>query len=120
MVTITSIAPPKGKLRGILALVAVALPLPWLFALVVLSLVVQAHPAGVDGSYGSEYWAYGTLAAVGLICFPVAYLIAIGLGIAAVQSPRRAGKVMGWITIGIVIISIPLLWLGYAVWIGPR
>lgn len=118
MVTITRVAPPPGKLRGILALVAVGLPLPWLFSLVVLSLVVQAHPTGVSGTYGSEYWTYGLLASAGLLFFPILYLVAIGLGIAAVQSPRKAGKTMGWITIGVVIVSIPLLWLGYAVWIG--
>ncbi len=120
MATITTVAPPRGKLLGIFALIAAGIPLPWLFTLDVLSLVVQANPNGVGGTYGPEYWMYGFIAAAGLLFFPVSFLIATALGISAVRSPRRAGKVMGWIALAIVTLAIPLVWLGYGVWIVGR
>ena len=114
--TITSLRYPPGRVWGILALVAAALPLPWLFVLNVLSVVVR-NSTIVPGSPSSEEFAYGLIAAAGLLFFPVFFLAALVFGIIAVTKPRIAGKVMGWIAIAIVILAIPALWFGYLVWI---
>ena len=119
MANITSLPAPRGRGWGILALVAVALPLPWLFTLVVLSLVVQARMASPATTYGSEFWFYGAIASAGLLFFPIFLLAGIAFAIAAIRSPRRAGKIMGWVAVGITLIMIPLLWVGYGVWITP-
>jgi hypothetical protein len=119
MTNISSLPVPPGRGWGILALIAVAVPLPWVFTLVVLSLVVQSRMAGPASGYGPEVWFYGLIASVGLLFFPAFFLAAIALAIRAIRSPRLAGKVMGWIAIAITVITIPLLWVGYGVWINP-
>jgi len=115
--TITSVRYPPGRIWGILALIAVAIPLPFLFALVVFSRVVLSQQVVVGGAPTAEAWGYGLIALVGLIFFPVLFLTGLALGIAAVRRPRRSGKAMGWIAIAVVILAIPALWLGYLVWI---
>lgn len=112
--TITSLRYPPGRAWGIAALIAVALPLPWLFALNVLSRVVLSQ----DGAPTSEAWVYGLLAVAGLIFFPITLLAATVFAIAAIRRPRRAGKVMGWVALSIVVLAIPAIWFGYLVWIG--
>jgi len=119
MANITSLPAPRGRGWGILALVAVALPLPWVFTLVVLSLVVQSRMAGPLSGYGPEFWFYGAIASAGLLFFPAFFLAGIAFAIAAIRAPRRASKIMGWIAVGITLITIPLLWVGYGVWINP-
>lgn len=111
--TITSLRHPPGRVWGILALIAVAIPLPFLFALNVLSLVVRTS----TGAPGSEQWIYGLIAAGGLFFFPILFLLALVFAVTAVTRPRVAGRVMGWIAIAAVILAIPLLWFGYLVWI---
>ena len=113
--TITSVPNRPGRAWGVAALVAVALPLPCLFALNILSLVVRgsAQPGG------AEAVIYGILAAVGLFFFPLFFIVGLAFAITAVTKPRPAGKVMGWIAISIVILAIPLIWTGYLVWISP-
>lgn len=112
--TITSLKAPAGRVWGILSLIVVALPLPFLFALNVLSLVIRSG-AGVGG----EAVPYTFIAVVGLVLFPFLFTLAIVFAVLAVSRPRRAGKVMGWITISIVILAIPACWFGYLVWISP-
>jgi hypothetical protein len=112
--TITSLRPPPGRLWGILSLVVVALPLPFLFTLNVLSLVVRTG-VGVGG----EAVPYTFIAVLGLVLFPFFFTLAVVFAGLAVSRPRRAGKVMGWITISIVILAIPAAWFGYLVWISP-
>jgi hypothetical protein len=115
--TITRVPGPRGRVWGILALVAVALPLPFLFTLNVLSLVVQNEQQASGGDYSAESWAYGLIAAAGLLFFPLLFLIGLALAILAVTRPRFAGRVMGWVAIAVIVLAIPLLWFGYAVWI---
>lgn len=119
MTTITSVGNKSGRAWGIFSLVVVAIPLPFLFVLMILSSVVRAQgPA--SGEPTSEALVYGFLAVGGLFFFPVLLLAATVLGVTAVRKPRPAGRVMGWITIGIVILAIPALWFAYLVWIvGP-
>jgi hypothetical protein len=119
MTNITSLPVPRGRGWGILALVTVALPLPWVFTLVVLSLVVQSRMAGPANGYGPEFWFYGLIASAGLLFFPAFFLAGIAFAIAAIRSPRRAGKIMGWIAVGTTLVMIPVLWVGYGVWINP-
>lgn len=116
MTTITRVPTKSGRAWGILALIAVALPLPFLFTLNVLSVVVRNQPFAASNPT-SEAWAYGLVAFGGLIFFPLFFLAGLAFGITAVTKPRTAGKVMGWIAIAIVILAIPLLWSGYLVWI---
>lgn len=113
--TISSVPHPPGKVWGVLALAAALIPVPFLVTLNVLSLVVRDAPPG-DPSFVPAMWIYGILAVLGLLFFTVLYLLAIALGIAAIRRPRRAGKALGWVAIGIVILSIPFLWFGYLVW----
>ncbi len=119
MANITSLGAPRGRGWGILAIVAVALPLPWLFTLVVLSLVVQSRMAGPSTTYGPEFWFYGAIASAGLLFFPTFLLVGTAFAITAIRAPRRAGKIMGWIAVGVTLLTIPLLWVGYGVWINP-
>lgn len=116
MTNITSLPQKPGRIWGILALVAVLIPMPFLFTLNVLSLVVrsQSTPSGSS----AESWAYGLIAFGGLFFFPLFFLLGIFFAIRAVLRPRLAGKVMGWIAIAIVILAIPLIWFGYFVWIS--
>jgi hypothetical protein len=119
MANITSLGAPRGRGWGILAIVAVALPLPWLFTLVVLSLVVQSRMVEPSTTFGPEFWFYGAIASAGLLFFPTLMLAGTAFAITAIRAPRRAGKIMGWIAIGITLLTIPLLWVGYGVWINP-
>lgn len=112
--TITSMRYPSGRAWGIAALIAIALPLPWLFALNVLARVVLSQ----EGAQTSEAWVYGLIAVGGLIFFPVTFLVATVFAITAIRRPRRAGKVMGWIALSLVILGIPAIWFGYLVWIS--
>jgi hypothetical protein len=114
----TVLAPSKpGRLWGVLALVAVALPLPFLFTLTVLSRVVLNQGPQNGSNPSAEAWAYGLIAFGGLLFFPVLFLLGLGLAIVAVRRPHRAGRVMGWIAIAVVVVAIPLVWFGYQVWI---
>lgn len=112
--TITSLRAPAGRVWGILSLIVVAIPLPFLFALNVLSLVTRTGSGA-----GGEAVLYTFIAVIGLIAFPMFFLLALVFAGLAVSRPRRAGKVMGWITISIVLLSIPAAWFGYLVWISP-
>lgn len=116
--TVTPRLPHKpGKLWGVLAIIAAAIPLPFLAALNVLSVVVRANPSTEAGIYSAEDWLYGLLAFAGLFFFPLFFVLATVFGVLAVIRPRLSGRVMGWIAIVIVILAIPLLWFGYLVWI---
>lgn len=115
MTTITSVGSKPGRAWGILSLVAVAIPIPFLFVLNILSLVVRGQ-APQQGTT-VEATVYGLIAFGGLFFFPVLFVLATVLAVAAVRRPRPAGKVMGWITIAIVILAIPASWFGYLVWI---
>lgn len=106
---------PPGRAWGVAALVMALIPLPFLVLLNVLSLVVRSAPPN-DPAFVPALWIYGVLAVLGILFFTVFFLAAIGLGIAAVRRPRRAGKVLGWVAIGLVIVSIPAIWTGYLVW----
>ncbi|MBX3099350.1 MAG: hypothetical protein KF761_07180 [Salinibacterium sp.] len=114
MTTITSVGSKPGRAWGILSLIAVAVPLPFLFVLNILSLVVRNQ---VGQGTTVEATVYGLIAFGGLFFFPVLFVLATVLAVAAVRRPRPAGKVMGWITIVIVILAIPASWFGYLVWI---
>jgi hypothetical protein len=116
MTTITSVANRPGRAWGILSLVVVAVPLPFLFVLNILAIVVR-NQAATGGGQTAEAWAYGLIAFGGLFFFPVLFVLALVLAVTAVRKPRLAGKVMGWITIVIVILAIPASWFGYLVWI---
>jgi hypothetical protein len=113
--SITNVPQQPGKAWGVFALVFALVPVPFLVMLNVLSLVVRSAPPG-DPSFVPAMWIYGVLAVLGLLFFTIFYLAAIALGIQAVLRPRRAGKVLGWTAIAIVIASIPFLWFGYLVW----
>ena len=115
MTSITSIPQKPGRVWGILALIAVLVPLPFLFVLNVMSVVVRSQPPRTGSS--AEELAYGLIAFAGLFFFPLFAILAIFFAIRAVLRPRVAGKVMGWIAIALLILSIPLVWNGYAVWI---
>lgn len=117
MTNITRVPAKPGRIWGILALVAVALPLPFLLTLDVLSVVVRNQPPQDGSNSSAELWAYGFLAAAGLLFFPVLFLLGLTFGIIAVTKPRPAAKVMGWIAIAVVVLAIPALWFGYLVWI---
>ena len=116
MTVITNVKHQPGRVWGVLSLIAVAVPLPFLFALTVLSAVVQRQVT-VPGSPSAEEWAYGVLAFGGLLFFPALFFIGLALAIRAVRMPRPAAKAMGWIAIGVVILAIPVLWFAYGVWI---
>ena len=113
--TVTSTPRPPGKAWGAFALAFALIPVPFLVLLNVLSLVVRGAPEG-DPSFVPAQWIYGIVAVLGILFFTVFYLVAILLGVAAVVRPRVAGKALGWSAIGVVIVSIPFLWLGYLVW----
>ena len=115
MTTITSVGSKPGRAWGILSLIAVAIPLPFLFVLNILSLVVRNQSSQQGTTV--EATVYGLIAFVGLFFFPVLFVLATVLAVAAVRRPRTAGKIMGWITIAIVILAIPASWFGYLVWI---
>jgi len=114
MTTITGVGYRPGRVWGVLSLVAIALPLPFLFALSILSIVVRNQ-----GSNGATVEAafYGFIAAGGLFFFPVLIVLSLVLAITAVRRPNVAGRVMGWVTIAIVILAVPLSWFAYSVWI---
>ena len=116
MTTITSVGNKPGRLWGILSLIVVVIPLPFLFVLMILSAVVRAQGPW-SGEPTSEALVYGFIAVGGLFCFPVFFLAATVFAVTAVRKPRPAGKVMGWITIAIVILAIPAVWFAYLVWI---
>jgi hypothetical protein len=116
MTTITSVGHKPGRLWGILSLIVVAMPLPFLFVLMILSAVVRAQGPW-SGEPSAEALVYGFIAVGGLFCFPVFFVAATVLAVTAVRKPRLAGKVMGWITIAVVILAIPAVWFAYLVWI---
>lgn len=119
MTSITSIPQPPGRAWGVLALVAAVFPLPFLFTLNVLSIVVRSQGAAPGTT--AEAFIYGLLAIGGLFFFPLFSVLAVACGIRAVTRPRVLGRVLGWAAIAIVVLSIPLLWFGYLVWImGAR
>ena len=115
MTSITSIPQKPGRVWGVLALIAVLFPLPWVFVLNVLSVVVRSQPPRTGTS--AEEWAYGLIAFGGLFFFPLFAILTVFFAIRAVLKPRVAGKVLGWIAIALLVLSIPLIWNGYAVWI---
>jgi len=117
MTTITTVGHRPGRGWGVLSLIAVAIPLPFLFVLNILSLVVRSQSATQPTV---ESTAYGLIAFGGLFFFPVLFVLATVLAVTAVRRPAPAAKVMGWITIAIVILAIPASWFGYAVWILNR
>jgi hypothetical protein len=117
MTTITRAPAKPGRVWGILALIAVAVPLPFLFTLNVLSAVVRNQAAQNGANPTVEAWAYGLIAFGGLLFFPLFFLVGLAFAIAAVTRPRPAGRVMGWIAIAVVTLAIPLIWFGYLVWI---
>lgn len=117
MATITSIPNPPGRVWGTLALAAALIPLPFLIALNVLSWIVRTAPAG-DPSFSAVAWIYGLVAVLGLFFFPLFLVLTTWLGVTAVRKPLPRAKLLGWIALGIVIVTIPLLWLGYLVWTG--
>lgn len=112
--TITSVGHRPGRGWGVLSLLAVAIPLPFLLVLNVLALVVRNQLA-VQPTVEST--AYGLIAFGGLFFFPVLFVLATVLAVNAVRRPHPAGRVMGWIAIAVVILAIPASWFGYAVWI---
>lgn len=114
--TITSVGYRPGRAWGILSLIAVTIPLPLLFVLNILSLVVR-NQRSLLGQPTVESTVYGLVAFGGLFLFPLFFVLATVLAVTAVRRPRPAGRVMGWITITIVILAIPASWFGYAVWI---
>lgn len=116
MTTITGLRPKPGRNWGILAIVAVGIPLPFLFALNVLSVVVRNQQAA-GGDYTSEAWAYGLIAFGGLFFFPVSFLGGLTFAIIAVTKPRALGRLLGWVAIAVVVLAIPAIWYGYLVWI---
>lgn len=116
MTTITSVGNKPGRAWGILSLVVVALPLPFLFALNILSLVVRSQIVA-PGQVTVESSFYGLIAFAGLFFFPVLFVGATVLAVAAVRRPNRAGRLMGWVTIALVILAIPASWFGYLAWI---
>ena len=119
MTSITSIPQPPGRAWGVLALVAAIIPLPFLFTLNVLSVVVRSQDAA--GGTTAESFVYGLMAIGGLFFFPLFSVFAVAFGIRATTRPRVLGRVLGWVAIAIVVLSIPLLWFGYLVWItGAR
>jgi hypothetical protein len=119
MTSITSIPQPPGRVWGVLALVAAIIPLPFLLTLNVLSIVVRSQAAAPGTTAESIF--YGLLAIGGLFFFPLFSVLAIVFAVRAVTRPRLLGRVLGWVAIAIVVLSIPLLWTGYLVWImGAR
>lgn len=116
MTTITSVGNRPGRVWGILSLIAVAIPLPFLFVLNILSIVVR-NQVSLPGQVTIEATVYGLIAFGGLFFFPVLFVLATVLAVTAVRKPRPAGKLMGWITIAVVILAIPASWFGYLVWI---
>lgn len=117
MSTITSIPNPPGRAWGRLALAAALIPMPFLLALNLLSWIVRSAPAD-DPSFTAVAWIYGLIAVLGLFFFPLFLVLTTWLAVTAVRKPLPRAKVLGWIAITIVIITIPLLWLGYLVWLG--
>lgn len=117
MTTITSIQNPPGRVWGRLALAAALIPLPFLLALNLLSWIVRYAPIG-DPSFSAVAWIYGLIAVLGLFFFPLFLVLTTWLGVTAVRKPLPRAKLLGWIALAIVIITIPLLWLGYLVWLG--
>ncbi len=113
---ITSIPQQPGRVWGVLALIAALAPLPFLLTLNILSLVVRTQDSSAASA---ERIIYGIVAVVGLFFFPLFIVLATTFGVRAVLKPRLAGKVMGWIALAIVVLSIPALWFGYLVWISP-
>ena len=116
MTTITSVSQKPGRAWGILSLIAVAIPLPFLFVLAILSAVVR-NQVTIPGQTTIEATVYGLVAFGGLFFFPVLFVLSLVFAVNAVRRPRPAGKVMGWITIAVVILAIPLSWFAYLVWI---
>ncbi len=114
----TVVRQPPGKVWGVAAIVFALIPVPFLVLLNILSLVVRGAPEG-DPAFVPAQWIYGIVAVLGVLLFTVFFLIALALGITAVTRPRRAGRVLGWASIAIVVVAIPFLWTGYLVWIQP-
>jgi hypothetical protein len=117
-VSYPTVRQPPGKAWGVVALAAALIPVPFLVLLNILSLVVRGAPAD-DPAFVPAQWIYGIVAVLGVLFFTVFFLLALAFGITAVTRPRRAGRVLGWTSIAIVIVAIPFLWTGYLVWIQP-
>lgn len=117
MSNITSIPNAPGRIWGVLALAVAIIPVPFLVALNVLSYVVRTLPP-FDVSHGVAAWIYGLVAALGLFFFPIFLVITTWLGVTAVRKPHPRGKLYGWIALAIVVVTIPLLCLGYLAWFG--
>ena len=113
---ITSIPQQPGRVWGVLAIIAALIPMPFLLTLNILSLVVRSQDSSAASA---ERIVYGLIAVAGLFFFPLFFVLATFFGVRAVTRPRRVGKVMGWIAIAIVVLSIPAIWFGYLVWISP-
>lgn len=114
--TITSIPQQPGRVWGVLAIIAALVPMPFLLTLNILSLVVRSQdPAAAS----AERIVYGLIAVAGLLFFPLFFVLATFFGVRAVLRPRRVGKIMGWIALAILVLSIPAIWFGYLVWISP-
>ena len=114
---VTSIPNPPGRIWGVLALVAAIIPLPFLVMLNVLSYVVRSLPS-FDASHSAAAWIYGLLAALGLFFFPIFLVLATWFGVTSVRKPHPRAKLYGWVALAIVILTIPMLWLGYLAWFG--
>lgn len=117
MVNISRVEVPSGRGWGIAALIAAGIPLPFLFALNILSLVIRNSASPGIGS--AEAFIYGLLAAGGLIFFPLFFVLGILFSVLAITRTRRAGRVMGWIALAVIVVSVPFIWFGYLVWILP-
>lgn len=117
MTYVTSIQGPPGRVWGVFALVVAIIPLPFLVMLNVLSYVVRSLPP-FDASHSAAAWIYGLVAALGLFFFPIFLVLATWLGVTAVRRPHPRAKVLGWISLAIVVVTIPLLWFGYLAWFG--
>lgn len=117
MVNISRVQVPAGRGWGIAALIAVAVPLPFLFALNILSLVIRSSSAATPPT--AESFIYGLLAAGGLLFLPLFFALGILFSVLAITRTRRAGRVMGVIALAVIAISVPLVWFGYLVWILP-
>lgn len=117
MVNISRVTVPPGRGWGIAALIAAAVPLPFLFALNILSLVIRSSEAPAIGT--PEAWIYGLIAAIGLILFPIFFILGVLFSVLAITRTRRAGRVMGVIALAVIVISVPFVLHGYLVWILP-
>jgi hypothetical protein len=117
MANISRMPLPPSRGWGIVALIVAGIPLPLLFAINILSLVIRTSPTATLGS--AETWIYGLLAAIGLLLFPLFFILGILFSILAITRIGRPSRVMGSIALAIILISVPFVWFGYLVWIFP-